>query len=692
MSKGFEKVGDFFEDNWENGNIQKGLLAAGTLASGGMLGLGLATGSLAGMGLVTGSLGFASGAVNSFEVFSGNQIGNGTFSRFLGAAAAVTGGFYGATKFNGIGRGLSRASGLISGYEIATGSTIGDGTLSSLFHVTNLGVNQGSTLFDANASAAQRFGVGLNLAVGGASVVSSGDRGLQQALRALSIANGVWSTGTQAVTAYQASKATMEALRPTPIQVRAGGSGFYAVPPEKLPSVSRGKSSLQRQYEAQQARKNQTPLDARVAEFEAYLAQQELAQQPVSRDLSGYDWYKAPRPGWEGYFDEFSNWTNSLVQPLRDGSDAVNASLDENMRIPFDTWNRNVADPWLEDTFAPLNGFAHGMQRGAYVIGDAVTFGNDPEIHAKAQYYRQEAIDHGDYISSAGYVSGIAGVRTLQAVGIGYVMTPMAAFAAPSFAAVPGASLAVQGLGFYAGEELARHNATASYYAYKNGDYLEAQDFGMDAFESTIDVGLGIHTFRSALLSSAPNGVASELWSPTGRFDTLVRSSGDFGRDLSAWNLNRFRNNSTRFYHGTTESFAADLHSGLIDPTYGRSNLDFGQGFYVSTSSKHAETMAIRTGRRLGEASSVVSYRVSNKELAGLNSQIFVAPDSDWTSFVRFNRTAGAPLHGFDMVSGPAVGNLSTFEPLPFPMYNQTSIHTIRGAEIFDGGIKRILR
>ncbi len=224
VSKGFEKVGDFFEDNWENGNIQKGLLAAGTLASGGMLGLGLATGSLAGMGLVTGSLGFASGAVNSFEVFSGNQIGNGTFSRFLGAAAAVTGGFYGATKFNGIGRGLSRASGLISGYEIATGSTIGDGTLSSLFHVTNLGVNHGSTLFNANASAAQRFGVGLNLAVGGASVVSSGDRGLQQALRALSIANGIWTTGTQAVTAYQTSKATMEALRPTPIQV-SGGNG-----------------------------------------------------------------------------------------------------------------------------------------------------------------------------------------------------------------------------------------------------------------------------------------------------------------------------------------------------------------------------------------------------------------------------------------------------------------------------------
>jgi uncharacterized protein YcfJ len=44
---------------------------------------------------VAGSLGFASGVANSYEVFSGNQIGDGTFTRVLSAAAAVTGGFYG---------------------------------------------------------------------------------------------------------------------------------------------------------------------------------------------------------------------------------------------------------------------------------------------------------------------------------------------------------------------------------------------------------------------------------------------------------------------------------------------------------------------------------------------------------------------------------------------------------------------
>jgi len=215
ISQAVHDVGNFVQKEWDNGDIQKSLLVAGTLATGGLLGAGLAAGTLGTMEIFAGALGVASGLGNSYEVFSGNRIGDGTFTRIPGAAAAVTGGFYvpGVKSFGTFGRGLSGASGLVSSYEIASGNTIGDGTLSSLFHVTNLGVNHGSTLFNANASAAQRFGVGLNLAVGGASVVSAGDRGLQQALRALSIATGVGNTGTEAVTAYQTSKATLEALR-----------------------------------------------------------------------------------------------------------------------------------------------------------------------------------------------------------------------------------------------------------------------------------------------------------------------------------------------------------------------------------------------------------------------------------------------------------------------------------------------
>jgi RHS repeat-associated protein len=224
----FSDVGDFAEKQWENGNIQKGLLVAGTLASGGMLGFGLAAGSLGTAQIFAGAMGVSSGLANSYEVFSGDRIGDGTFTRVLGATAAVTGGFFapGVSSFGTFGRGLSGASGLVSGYEIASGNTIGDGTFSSLFHVSNLGVNQGSTLFNSTASAAQRFSVGLNLAVGGASLVNTGDRNLQQALRSLSIASGVWNTGSSAITAYHSTRATLQALRPTPVEpLRRRNSG-----------------------------------------------------------------------------------------------------------------------------------------------------------------------------------------------------------------------------------------------------------------------------------------------------------------------------------------------------------------------------------------------------------------------------------------------------------------------------------
>ncbi|MFO1001350.1 MAG: RHS repeat-associated core domain-containing protein [Planctomycetaceae bacterium] len=224
----FHDVGDFFEDAWDDGSIQKGLLAAGTLASGGMLGFGLASGSWLGTEVVAGGLGFGSGLASSYEVFTGNSIGDGSFTRYLGAAAAVTGGFFaaGVRSFGTVGRTLSGASGLISGYEIASGDMIGDGTLSSLFHVSNLGVNHGGTMFSPHSTNAQRFGVGLNLAVGTASVVSSGDRSLQQSLRALSIASGVWNTASSVVTTSTSVKAALEALKPAPVEpVRRRNSG-----------------------------------------------------------------------------------------------------------------------------------------------------------------------------------------------------------------------------------------------------------------------------------------------------------------------------------------------------------------------------------------------------------------------------------------------------------------------------------
>jgi hypothetical protein len=95
--------------------------------------------------------------------------------------------------------------------------------------VSNLGVNQGGTMFSPTSTNAQRFGVGLNLAVGTASVLSSGDRSLQQSLRALSIAGGVWNTGGSLITAKQSFSATVRAMnaarQPRQMATRGTDSG-----------------------------------------------------------------------------------------------------------------------------------------------------------------------------------------------------------------------------------------------------------------------------------------------------------------------------------------------------------------------------------------------------------------------------------------------------------------------------------
>jgi hypothetical protein len=176
-----------------------------------------------------------------------------------------------------------------------------------------------------------------------------------------------------------------------------------------------------------------------------------------------------------------------------------------------------------------------------------------------------------------------------------------------------------------------------------------------------------------------------------GGFDLWLRDRGQLGRNISAWNLDRFRLNSTRLYHGTASGFADEIMAGGIDLSRGRANLDFGQGFYTSMSLTHARTMAGRVARRVGQESSIISYRVSNKQLARLNSLTFEGPNGSWTSFVGLHRTPGTPLHGYDLVSGPAIGNLSTLQALPFPQFNQTSLHSVRAVVVFENGFQRII-
>jgi len=382
----FEDVGDFFSDQWDNGNIQKGLLAAGTLASGGMLGFGLAAGSLMGTQILAGGLGFASGLSSSYEVFSGNRIGDGSFTRYLGAAAAVTGGFFaaGVRSFGTVGRTLSGASGLISGYEIASGDAIGDGTLSSLFHVSNLGVNQGGTMFSPTSTNAQRFGVGLNLAVGTASVFSSGDRSLQQSLRALSIASGVWNTASSVVTTSTSVKATLEALKPTPVEpVRRRNSGNIRLVSgvEETSTVGMG--------DVKEVERRMDSEDPRIQAFWDHLAYEEIMNGPPKSRAEVYADMEAqaqadPRnaAAIRAMLKSTMEYDRSQSEDYMYGSDQMAAAYQRDQQRSANLMQ--TADEYTFGTLSALQEIETGM---LYAVNSKTHYGTFKE------YYRARQVD-----------------------------------------------------------------------------------------------------------------------------------------------------------------------------------------------------------------------------------------------------------------------------------------------------------
>jgi hypothetical protein len=108
--------------------------------------------------------------------------------------------------------------------------------------------------------------------------------------------------------------------------------------------------------------------------------------------------------------------------------------------------------------------------------------------------------------------------------------------------------------------------------------------------------------------------------------------------------------------------------------------MDFGRGFYTTTDAARAQAWAARHG---GE---VLTFRVPTAELENLNQLRFPSASSDWASFVAANR-GGAPLHGFDTVSGPMLGNPRAFlnGAAPTAFGQQTSFHTSAAVNRLNG-------
>jgi len=86
---------------------------------------------------------------------------------------------------------------------------------------------------------------------------------------------------------------------------------------------------------------------------------------------------------------------------------------------------------------------------------------------------------------------------------------------------------------------------------------------------------------------------------------------------------------------------------------FGRQNLDFGQGFYVTEIRQQAVDWAIRMARNKKEAPVLNRYKLNRDGfLSEGRALIFDAYDEDWLRFIVASRTEQNPAKDYDYIEG----------------------------------------
>ncbi len=107
-----------------------------------------------------------------------------------------------------------------------------------------------------------------------------------------------------------------------------------------------------------------------------------------------------------------------------------------------------------------------------------------------------------------------------------------------------------------------------------------------------------------------------------------------------------------KIYHGSLER--------VETPEIRKSNrtLDYGNGFYATTSLKQAEDWTRRKMKENKvEIGYVNIYEFDNLSLGTTNSLIFLSPTEEWVDFVMKNRTQKGFTHSYDIVYGPVAND-----------------------------------
>lgn len=87
-------------------------------------------------------------------------------------------------------------------------------------------------------------------------------------------------------------------------------------------------------------------------------------------------------------------------------------------------------------------------------------------------------------------------------------------------------------------------------------------------------------------------------------------------------------------------------------------SLDYGNGFYATTSFQQAEAWVRRRMKENHAASGYVNiYEFDFSSIRKMNSLIFAKPSDEWVDFVMSNRTKKGFVHSYDLVYGPVAND-----------------------------------
>lgn len=119
-------------------------------------------------------------------------------------------------------------------------------------------------------------------------------------------------------------------------------------------------------------------------------------------------------------------------------------------------------------------------------------------------------------------------------------------------------------------------------------------------------------------------------------------------------------------YHGSLETVE---HPKILQPNR---KLDYGEGFYATTSETQAEEWA---GRRIRENNNTLGYvnvyEFDAEKISKFKSLIFTEPTEEWAKFVMANRTQKDFTHDYDIVYGPVANDRVYFQ---FGLYESGAI------------------